>query len=131
MSSREELIEIASRYLYDGLLEHRPEEIPLAPTCVRSEMGWETGGSAEQLRDLLRHDAYKANKAIKDPQWVVEEPFVDVRYNLELHGIDEPILVFNRFEIRDGLIQSIDAMFYAGAIHAAAVENTQALRTDT
>ncbi len=130
LSDREELIAVANTYLQHGLLEHRPELVLFADDCVRFEMGFETGRSAEQLRELLLRDAYKANKAMGNFRWVVEDPYVDVRYSLEAHGVSELMEVAARFKIVDGRIAHIDILFHAGALQQIAVETIESLRTD-
>ena len=130
MKNREELIAIASTYLYQGLLEHKPEEVLFADDCVRIEMGWETGGNAEQLREILKQDNYLINKAIHDLLWVVEAPYLDARFSLELHGIDIVMRIATRFKIVDGLIQHIEILFNAGDMHQAVMDGTEPLRTD-
>lgn len=130
MAERERLIEVAETYLQHGLLEHDPEKVLFADDCVRREMGMETGSNAAQLRELLAHDAYQVNKSIKDAEWVVEAPFADVRYTLEFHGMDLTMRVATRFKIANDRIELIDILFDGGPIHAAAIESTQALRTD-
>ncbi len=130
MSHRDELIAIASTYLYQGLLDHRPEEVLFADDCIRIEMGWETGGNAKQLRELLANDAYQANKAIHDIVWVVEDPYVDARFSLELHGIEMRMRIATRFKIANGLIQHIEILFNGGELHQLILDSTEPLRTD-
>ncbi len=130
MSRREDLIAVANTYLQEGLMDHDPDAVLFAEDCVRIEMGYETGGNAAQLRELLLHDALKANKAMRDLAWVVEEPFVDVWYRLELHDVEEPLRISTRFHIVDGLIQRIEILFDAGALQPGIIESLQELRTD-
>tara|TARA_R110002072_G_scaffold48059_1_gene131513 strand:+ start:456 stop:851 length:396 start_codon:yes stop_codon:yes gene_type:complete len=130
MTTRDELIAIASTYLFQGLLEHKPDEVLFADDCVRIEMGWETGGNAEELRELLAGDAYLANKAITDLVWVVEDPYVDARFCLELHGMDVVMRIATRFRIENGEIQHIEILFNGGELHAMIMQATEPLRTD-
>ncbi|MBW1886210.1 MAG: hypothetical protein JRJ58_21980 [Deltaproteobacteria bacterium] len=130
MSRREDLIAVANTYLQEGLMDHDPDAVLFAEDCVRIEMGYETGGNAAQLRELLLHDALKANKAMRDLVWVVEEPFVDVWYRLELHDVEEPLRISTRFQIVEGLIQRIEILFDAGVLQPGIIESLQELRTD-
>jgi len=111
-------------------MDHDPDAVLFAEDCVRIEMGYETGGNAAQLRELLLHDALKANKAMRDLVWVVEEPFVDVWYRLELHDVEEPLRISTRFQIVEGLIQRIEILFDAGVLQPGIIESLQELRTD-
>jgi len=130
VSRREDLIAVANTYLQEGLMDHDPDAVLFAEDCVRIEMGYETGGNAAQLRELLLHDALKANKAMRDLVWVVEEPFVDVWYRLELHDVEEPLRISTRFQIVEGLIQRIEILFDAGVLQPGIIESLQELRTD-
>lgn len=130
MSEREKLIAVANSYLQQGLLEHKPQEVLFADHCVRYEMGYQTGGNARQLRELLSSDSYKSNKAIHDKQWVVEAPWLDVRFTLELDNIEQTMRVATRFKIVDGLIEHIEILFNAGPLQQMIVDSIQVLRTD-
>jgi hypothetical protein len=130
MSRRDELIAIASTYLFQGLLEHKPDAVLFADNCVRMEMGWETGGNAQQLRELLAGDAYLANKAIHDLVWVVEEPYLDARFSLELHNMDVVMRIATRFRIDNNLISHIEILFNGGELHQLIMQATEPLRTD-
>ena len=130
MSRRDELIAIASTYLFQGLLEHKPDAVLFADDCVRMEMGWETGGNAQQLRELLAGDAYLANKAIHDLVWVVEEPYLDARFSLELHNMDVVMRIATRFRIDNNLISHIEILFNGGELHQLIMQATEPLRTD-
>ena len=130
MKRRDQLIDIAKTYLYEGLLEHKPSEVLFHENCVRMEMGFETGRGATQLRELLLDESYHANESISDLQWVVEEPYVDVRYLLKCRNLPLVISVATRFEILDETIVRIDILLDAGAAHSAIIESIQALRTD-
>ena len=130
MTDRNELIAIANTYLQQGLIDHKPDEVLLADSCVRSEMGMEMGGTGPQIKTMLNDPAYQANKAIVDAHWVVEAPWLDVRYTLELHEIEETMKIATRFKVEQGLIQHIEIIFNAGAMLPMILEINEGLRTD-
>lgn len=130
MPQRDELIAVARTYLQEGLLDHQPDKVLFAEHCERIEMGYQTGGNAQQLRELLKDPAYEANKAMTDEVWVVEAPYADVRYTLELHGVEQRLRIASRFKIVDGLIEHIEIIFNAGELQQAIIDSIQPLRTD-
>ena len=130
MATRDELIAVANTYLQQGLLDHEPDAVLFADDCVRIEMGVETGGNAAQLRELLADPAYAGNRAMHDKQWIVEDPWVHVIYDLELDKLPDPMRVSTRFRIIDGRIQYLEVVFDAGALHDAIVASLEPLRTD-
>ncbi len=117
MSSREEKIAVVKTYMYEGLLDHKPEAVLFAEDCERWEMGYITGGSGAELRELLKDPAYEANKAIHNARWLVEGDYVDCRYDLELHDVPDTMRIASRYQVVDGLIKHMEVMICAGAMH--------------
>ena len=117
MSNREEMIAVVKTYMYDGLIDHNPDAVLFDKNCERWEMGYITGGSGEELRNLLKDPAYEANKAIHNARWMVDGEYVDCRYDLELHDVPETMRIASRYHVVDGLIRHIEVMICAGAMH--------------
>ena len=129
MTSREEKIAIVKTYMYDGLLDHKPEAVLFAEDCERWEMGFITGSSGAELKELLKGPAYEANKAIHNPRWLVEGNYVDCHYDLELHDVPETMRIASRYKIIDGLIKHLEIMICAGAMHESVMQTVASLAT--
>ena len=105
---RESIIKIAESYLFKGLVEQKPDEIPLADNCTRTELGLNTGNDANHLRMLLSSEAYDNVLDCYDLNWTVEGNQACVFYKQKLRQPDIPILVATRFKIEDDLIHEIE-----------------------
>ena len=109
---RESIIKIAESYLFKGLVEQKPDEIPLADNCTRTELGLNTGNDANHLRMLLSSEAYDNVLDCYDLNWTVEGNQACVFYKQKLRQPDIPILVATRFKIEDDLIHEIEIILY-------------------
>ena len=112
LKDRESIIEIAESYLFKGLVEQKPDEIPLADNCTRTELGLNTGNDAKHLRMLLSSEAYDNVLDCYDLNWTVDGNQACVFYKQKLRQPDIPILVATRFKIEDDLIHEIEIILY-------------------
>jgi hypothetical protein len=112
--SRENIVEVARKYLIHGLVEHRPEMVPFAENCWRIEQGLKTGEGAENLREVLLREDYKPITGISNEKWVVEVDQAVVFFDLHLSFSQKPFLVAERFLVQNGLIREIEAILYMG-----------------
>ena len=111
-NDRESTIKIAESYLFKGLIEQKPEEIPLADNCTRTELGFNTGKDANHLRALLSSEAYDNVLDCYDLNWIVEGAQACVFYKQKLKQPEVPILVATRFKIENDLIHEIEIILY-------------------
>ena len=94
------------------MVEQKPDEIPLADNCTRTELGLNTGNDANHLRMLLSSEAYDNVLDCYDLNWTVEGNQACVFYKQKLRQPDIPILVATRFKIEDDLIHEIEIILY-------------------
>ena len=94
------------------MVEQKPDEIPLADNCTRTELGLNTGNDAKHLRMLLSSEAYDNVLDCYDLNWTVEGNQACVFYKQKLRQPDIPILVATRFKIEDDLIHEIEIILY-------------------
>ena len=66
MSTREEIIAAAEKYLFHGLVEHDGAKVPLAPNVVRIEQGRDTGNGKEKLETALSDMVMDTIKGIRN-----------------------------------------------------------------
>ena len=111
-NDRESIIKIAESYLFKGLVEQKPEEIPFAENCTRTELGFNTGKDANHLKMLLSSEAYDNVLDCYDLNWVVEGGQACVFYKQKLKQPEVPILVATRFKIENDLIHEIEIILY-------------------
>lgn len=109
---RESIIKIAESYLIKGLIEQKPEGIPFADNCTRTELGFNTGKDANHLKMLLSSEAYDNVLDCYDLNWIVEGNQACVFYKQKLKQPDIPILVSTRFKIENDLIHEIEIILY-------------------
>ena len=111
-AQREAIIETARKYLVHGLLEHKPELVPLAETAWRLEQGENTGRSGAEIKRRLLKEEYKVIAGISNERWLVEGDEAVVFYDLHIHGMQAPVLIAERFKVVGGLIEEIEALIY-------------------
>ena len=111
-NDREAIIKIAESYLFKGLVEQKPDQIPFADNCTRTELGFNTGKDAEHLRALLSSAAYDNVLSCFDLNWIVDGNQACVFYKQKLKQPDIPILVATRFKIENELICEIEIILY-------------------
>ena len=124
---RTQQIAIAETYLDAGLLQHQPEKVLFAESCRRWEMGYCTGSSAAQLRELLKDPAYLGNETIENRRWLVEGDEVDCFYDLRISGLPEPLKIATRFSIENQLITNIEIYVCAGELQQIIMDQVKAL----
>jgi hypothetical protein len=106
---------IAAAQLYiDALANHRGDDVPFAPDCVRFEMGIKTGFSGNHLRrSLNRGPQFRIIKECTPPKFEVDGDRVRAQFDV----ITKPTLAGRRvcshidetFLIVDGTIRHINA----------------------
>ena len=102
------MIAVATRYL-DALVSHDGSDVPFAPDCRRTELGNNTGASADEIRAHLATEIMHGITGYRDARWFVEGDDVIAFYVLDAYGTTVDIA--ERFRIRDGLIHEIEAIF--------------------
>jgi hypothetical protein len=102
------MIAIATSYL-DALVSHDGTAVPFADDCRRTERGQDTGGSAQQIRTQLASEIMHGITGYRDVRWYVDGDDAVAFYVLEAY--DMQVQIAERFEIRDGQIHEIEAIF--------------------
>jgi hypothetical protein len=111
--SDQDRIAAAQSYI-DALANHRGDEVPFAPNCVRIEMGVKTGFSGNHLRrSLNRGPQFRIIEACTPPKFEVDGERVRAQFDV----ITKPSLAGRRvcahvdetFRIVDGKIHHIEA----------------------
>lgn len=109
----EERIAAAQSYI-DALANHRADDVPFAPDCVRFEMGLKTGFSGNHLRrSLNRGLQFRLIEQCTPPKFEVDGDRVRAQFDV----ITKPSLAGRRvcshvdetFLIIDGMIRHINA----------------------
>jgi hypothetical protein len=104
----------AAQSYIDALVNHRADEVPFAPDCVRIEMGIKTGFSGNHLRrSLNRGPQFRIIAACTPPKFEVDGDQVRAQFDV----ITKPTLAGRRvcahvdetFLIVDGKIRHINA----------------------
>ncbi len=119
-STRQSVVEAAEKYLFDGLVQHRAEGSPFAPEARRTELGRNTGDSAEAIRKSLASDVMKVITGISDLRWIVEGEEGVAFYDLHTTTQESPVRIAERFRVVDGLIVEIEAIFHMPAAASGA-----------
>jgi hypothetical protein len=77
-----ERIAAAQAYI-TALADHRADEVPFAPDCVRIEVGMKTGFSGKHLRrSLNRGPQYRVIESVSAPEFTVSGDEVRARFEL-------------------------------------------------
>ena len=77
------MIATAETYLQGGLVAHDAALVSLAPDCIRSENGWDTGGTTV-MSDYFPH--MTMCQGIRNLRWVVEGNEAVARFHLVVTG---------------------------------------------
>lgn len=125
--SREVVITAAEKYIFQGLVEQRPEMVPFAENCVRRELGMVTGASAAELRELLHSEVYAPVVNAYDLRWIVEGDQAVCFYRQEVSFSQDPLLVCTRFRVVSGLIREIEILLYGKELTDTIARNVAAL----
>ena len=112
VQTREAVIAAAEKYIRQGLVEHKPDQVPFADDVVRTELGMVTGSGADELRELLRSDVYLAVQGVDNLRWIVEGEQAVVFYEQRVSFTDVPLLICTRFRVVEGLIREIEILLY-------------------
>jgi hypothetical protein len=111
--SDQDHIAAAQSYI-DALANHRADQVPFAPDCVRIEMGIKTGFSGKHLRrSLNRGPQFRIIEACTPPKFEVDGEVVRAQFDV----ITKPSIAGRRvcthvdetFLIVDGKIRHINA----------------------
>lgn len=81
--SRTTVIATADTYLQGGLVAGDATLVKLAPECVRSENGWDTGGT-KVMSDFFPHMTMV--KGMRNLRWLVEGNEAVARFDLQVEG---------------------------------------------
>lgn len=114
--TRDEIIETAGVYLYQGLVRQDVEAVrsALAPGCWRTEQGKNTGESGDAIAEMFKQPIFDIITGVRAPRWFVEGEQAIVFYELELQDGKLPnVLIAERFRVADGRIHEIEAIFHA------------------
>ena len=126
---RDAIIEAAETYMFQGFLAHgtppfynTPEELAanieavraaLHPDCQRTESGFHSGTSGDQIAEGFANPVFKVIVGIENLQWTVDlrknEAFA--RFDLPTLRSPHPTLIGERFKVIDGLVTEIEAFF--------------------
>ena len=128
--TREAVIAAGESYIRQGLVEHRPDEVPFADDVVRTELGMVTGRGAAQLRELLRSEVYLAVQGVDNLRWIVEGEQAVVFYEQRVSFADQPLLICTRFRVVEGLIREIEILLYGRGMTDRIAENVAQLASD-
>jgi hypothetical protein len=92
--SRSAVIATADTYLQGGLIAGDPSLVKLDPDCVRSENGWDTGGTRIMSDYFPRMTMVKG---IRNLRWLVEGDEAVARFDLQVEGgYEVPIIEYFR-----------------------------------
>ena len=111
MSDRRKIIETATKYL-EAVVSHDPSEVPFAENATRLEQGQPDGDTPDEIREALRGSAMDAITGMGPVRWIVEEESDQAVAFVEIdlaHG--GTCRLTERFRVRDGLIEEIEAIF--------------------
>jgi len=115
MASRDEIIAVASSYLDAGLTNDDAEGVLLAPDCRRwtqqNRAEPPRNDDAEGIRAGIRRGDEKGIERIDNRRWMVDGNQALVIADIHFRGLDNPIVLYERFLVADGLIQEIEAIF--------------------
>jgi hypothetical protein len=117
MGEREEIIAVASTYLDAGLVNDDADGVLLAPECRRwTQQSYHSpprNQNAEEIRAGIRRGDERGIWSIDRRRWIVEGNQAVVLADLHFKGLEEPVILYERFTVEDGLIREIEAIFLA------------------
>ena len=117
MLDREDMIAIASSYLDAGLVGGDADGVLLAPHCRRwtqqNHGGPPRDADAESIRAGIRRGDEDGVDKIDRRRWLVDGDQALVIADLHFRGIAEPVVLYERFRVEDGLIVEIEAIYLA------------------
>ena len=115
MGEREQIIAVASTYLDAGLTSDDADGVLLAPDCrrwtQRNYHGPPRDSDAEAIRAGIRRGDEKGITRIDNRRWVVDGNQAVVLADIHFAGLDEPIILYERFLVEDGMIREIEGIF--------------------
>jgi hypothetical protein len=110
-SLREEMIAAATKYL-EAIVSHDPSDVPLAEHAWRIEQGHRDASSADEIRANLRSEVMDVVVGLRPVRWIVEESTHQAVAFYECDLVGGGICwLGERFTVRDGLIEEIEAVF--------------------
>jgi len=113
--TRDEIIAVASTYLDCGLVNDDADGVLLAEDCRR----WTQQNhgdpprdqSAEEIRAGIRRGDEKGIARIDGRRWIVDGEQALVIADIHHRGLERPIVLYERFLVRDGRIHEIEAIY--------------------
>jgi hypothetical protein len=111
------VVAAASKYL-EALVSHDAGDVPLAAHARRTENGFETGNSGEEIRrNLEEAPYYRVITGMRDVRWFVEGDQATAYYLLDTSTFPETVHtstvhLAERFRVEGGLITEIEAIFW-------------------
>jgi len=111
MSHRAQIIAAATKYL-EAIVSHEPSEVPFAENARRFEQGHPYGDTPDEIREGLRASAMDVVTGMGPVRWIVEQESEQAVAFFEVdldHG--GTCRLAERFRVRDGLIEEIEAIF--------------------
>jgi hypothetical protein len=115
MSARDEVIAVASTYLDAGLTNDDADGVLLDERCRRwtqqNHSAAPRNENAEQIRDGIRRGDEAGIERIDNRRWLVDGQQALVIADIHFRGLDEPIILYERFLVEDGRIREIEAIY--------------------
>ena len=117
MSTRDEIIAVASSYLDAGLVNDEADGVHLAADCRRwtqqSHAVAPRNESADEIRAGIRRGDERGIRRIDNRRWLVDGNQAVVIADIWYEGLAEPIVLFERFRVEDGAICEIEGLYLA------------------
>lgn len=111
---------MASSYLDAGLVGSDADGVLLAPHCRRWTQqnygGEPRDADADSIRAGIRRGDEDGVEKIDRRRWLVDGNEALVIADLHFRGVPEPIVLYERFRVEDGLIVEIEAIYLAPEI---------------
>ena len=113
--TRDEIIAVASSYLDCGLVNDDADAVLLAEGCRRwtqqNHRDPARNESAEEIRAGIRRGDEEGITRIDRRRWIVDGEQALVIADIHYRGLKRPIVLYERFLVRDGLIHEIEAIY--------------------
>lgn len=109
MSTRDEIIAVASSYLDAGLVNDEADGVHLAADCRR----WTQQSHAAAPRNESADEIRAGIRRIENRRWLVDGNQAVVIADIWYEGLAEPIVLFERFRVEDGAIREIEGLYLA------------------
>ncbi len=115
--TRDEIIAVASSYLDCGLVNDDADGVLLAGGCRRwtqqNHGDPPRNESADEIRAGIRRGDEAGITRIDRRRWIVDGEQALVIADIHYRGLERPIVLYERFLVRGGLIHEIEAIYLA------------------